>query len=119
LRPTNAPIGRAGGAPPELELLATLVEQLVVDGVPLSEEFLEMVHARVPGNPAAGGPTFAASELLAEPMTPAETAAANVVASAARLARDLDLTDTQSFRLIALATLYAARFETYVVASFP
>jgi hypothetical protein len=98
----------------ELSLLR-LVQDLGAQGVPLCREFAEMMLVDV----AADAPELlrggVGAQLMDEPVTEAEMTAACVVAGAAAYARDAQLDDAALFALMARATVYAARFESYLV----
>jgi hypothetical protein len=61
-----------------------------------------------------GAVPSAVTELLSEPMTAAESVGTLLVATLAARARDDDVSDEDLLRVLALATVLAARFETYL-----
>lgn len=95
-------------------LLAAFAESLDAAGIALCAEFAEMVRADMSAEPFAICPTTAATDLLLAPMTAAESSAAKVMAIAARYARDAQLDDETLERLMTLATVYVARFDSYL-----
>lgn len=95
-------------------LLLALAETLESSGVPLCGEFAEMVLADMSAEPRTVCASPMAAELLLEPMTDAESTAARVLSSVTRHVRDVQLDDEQLERLMSLATVYVARFESYL-----
>ena len=94
--------------------LMRLVQDLGAEGVPLCDEFAEMILVDV----AADAPEFlrggAAGELMDEPATDAEQTAARVLWAIVQHARDAQLTDEATFALLRRAARYVSRFESYV-----
>ena len=96
------------------EVLLAFARELRDGGVPLCEEFAEMVMVDRADDKLAASASRAVVELFAEPMTAAESASTLVLATAAARARDAGLDDESLLRLMALATVFAARFESYL-----
>ena len=96
------------------EALLGFARELRDGGMPLCEEFAEMILVDWAEDALAVYPTEAAAELFAEPMTAAESASTLVLATAAARARDAGLDDESLLRLMALATVFVARFESYL-----
>jgi hypothetical protein len=92
-----------------------LVQDLGAQGVPLCREFAEMILVDVAADvpPLMRGGVGA--DFMDQPVTEAEMTAACVVAGAAAHARDAQLDDAALFALMTRATVYAARFESYLV----
>jgi hypothetical protein len=95
-------------------LLLAFAEALEASGVPLCGEFAEMVLADMSAEPRAVCASTMAADLLLEPMTEAESTASCILFAAARHARDLQLNDEKLERLMSLATVYVARFDSYL-----
>ena len=95
---------------PRAALLA-IAEQLRVEEVPLADLLTEMIVA---SSSAGDGLPRAVRELLAEPMTGAESVGALLLATTAARARDEGVDDEGILRTLALAATFVARFETYV-----
>jgi hypothetical protein len=95
------------------EALLAFANELQADGVPLCEEFAEMILLERDAQ-HAGDERRVAAELFAEPMTAAESASTLVLATAAARARDAGLDDESLLRLMAVATVFVARFESYL-----
>jgi hypothetical protein len=94
--------------------LMRLVQELGAEGVPLCDEFAEMILVDV----AADAPEFlrggAAGELMDEPATEAEQTAARVLWAVVMYARKAELTDDELLALMSRAARYVSRFESYV-----
>ena len=88
-------------------------------GIPLCEEFAEMILVHLADDTHAVAPSRAVAELFAEPMTAAESVSTLVLATAAARARDASLDDESLLRLMALAAVFAARFESYLAEREP
>jgi hypothetical protein len=95
-------------------LLLAFAEALEASGVPLCGEFAEMVLADMSAEPHAVCASPVAADLLLEPMTEAESTASRILVAAARHARDVHLNDEKLERLMCLATVYVARFDSYL-----
>jgi hypothetical protein len=95
-------------------LLVAFAEALHLNGSPLCQEFAEMVRADMSAEPYEVCPVRAATDLLLEPMTRAEQTAAQILIAAAKHAREARLDDASLQRLMSLATVYVARFESYL-----
>ena len=97
------------------ETLLTFVRELEAGGVPLCEEFAEMIELQ---RAAATTPRVdddsVAGQLVSEPMTAAESASTLLLATAAARARDAGLDDEALLKLMAVATVFVARFESYL-----
>jgi hypothetical protein len=96
------------------EVLLAFAGELHDGGIPLCEEFAEMILVQLADDKHAVSPSLAVAELFAEPMTAAESVSTLVLATAAARARDAGLDDESLLRLMALATVFAARFESYL-----
>ena len=96
------------------EALLAFAAELHDAGIPLCEEFSEMILVHLADDKQAVSPSRAVAELFAEPMTAAESVSTLVLATAAARARDAGLDDESLLRLMALATVFAARFESYL-----
>jgi hypothetical protein len=96
------------------EALLRFAQELHEAGVPLCEEFAEMILLERAENELAGCAGGAAAQLVSEPMTAAESASTLVLATAAARARDAGLDDEALLRLMAVATVFVARFESYL-----
>ena len=103
-------VGYIAWGSPHAALLA-IAEQLRAEDVPLGDLMSEMIRASADGEAV---PAPAVRELLAEPMTAAESVGTLLLATAAAAARDAGLDDEALLRLMALATTLVARFETYL-----
>jgi hypothetical protein len=101
----------AWGEPDSVLQLCTA--ELQRDGVPLADEFAEMI-AVSGSRTLESSPTLAAAELVAEPMTAAESVGTLLLAAIASRARDEQLDDEAILRIIARAAVLVARFETYL-----
>lgn len=95
-------------------LLLAFAEALELTGVPLCGEFAEMVLADMSAEPHTVCASVMAADLLLEPMTAAESTASRILFAAARHARDAQLSNDQLERLMCLATVYVARFDSYL-----
>jgi hypothetical protein len=100
--------------------LRAVVEQLDVEGVPLSDLLGEMIAASAALAVDVGAAPPAA-DLLSEPMTAAESVGTLLLATTAARARDARVDDEALLRVMALAAVLVARFETYVAerSSYP
>lgn len=96
------------------EALLAFVAELHDAGIPLCEEFSEMILVYLGDDNQAVSPSQAVAELFAEPMTAAESVSTLVLATAAARARDAGLDDESLLRLMALATVFAARFDSFL-----
>ena len=94
------------------QALLAVVAQLAAEGVPLSDLLGEMITASA--EPADAAPAVPAADLLSEPMTAAESVATLLLATTAARARDARLDDEALLRVMALAAVLVARFETYL-----
>jgi hypothetical protein len=95
-------------------LLRRLAEELALAEEGSYGAFAEMVAADMDEDPRRICPTPAAAELVLAPTTDAESAAARILAAAAMYARDRWLDDDSVRALMSLATVYAARFDSYL-----
>jgi hypothetical protein len=93
--------------------LQFFVRELQREHVALSDEFAEMIDVSS-ARTLVSSPTLAAAELLAEPMTAAESTGALVMAAIAAHARDEGIDDEAILRVMAKAAVLVARFETYL-----
>ncbi len=97
------------------EALLAVAEQLRTEAVPLCDLLCEMIVASATaGGPAPAGAVGAVGELLSEPMTAAESVGTLVLATTAARARDCGIDDEALLRVMALAAVVVARFETYL-----
>jgi hypothetical protein len=94
--------------------LVAIADALDASGEQYCASFAEMVLADMSAEPHTVCPVRAATELLLEPMTSAEATAAKIMFTAAVHARDARLDDESLRRLMTLATVYVARFESYL-----
>jgi hypothetical protein len=94
--------------------LLSLVEELGDGGLPLCEEFAEMILASAAADSRALSPSPAAAAVVSEPMTGAESVGALLLATTAARARDAAVDDETLLRTMALATVLVARFDTYL-----
>jgi len=94
--------------------LQFFVAELQREHVALADEFAEMIDVSS-ADTLDSSPTLAAAELLAEPMTAAESTGALVMAAIAAHARDDGMDDEAVLRIMAQAAVFVARFETYLV----
>ena len=101
------------------EALLAFTRELHEGGIPLCEEFAEVILLDWSDDKLAVSPTEAAAELFAEPMTAAESASTLVLATAAARARDAGLDDESLLRVMALAAVFVARFESYLAERGP
>jgi hypothetical protein len=93
--------------------LLTVVEQLRADGVPLADMMSELIIASADLEDVAIMPK-AVADLLSESMTAAESVGTLLLATTAAQARDAQIDDTALLRVMALAAILVARFETYL-----
>ena len=96
------------------EALLALAAELHDAGILLCEEFSEMILVHLADDKQALAPSQGVAELFAEPMTAAESVSTLVLATAAARARDAGLDDESLLRLMALATVFAARFDSFL-----
>lgn len=99
--------------------LLEVTEQLGSEGVPFSEYMSEMLRASAAlasGEAATVDDAVpsAVVDLLSEPMTAAESVGTLLLATLAAKARDDEVADEDLLRVMALAAVLAARFETYL-----
>lgn len=94
--------------------LVAIASVLEARGVPLCEEFAEMVRSDMSAEPYSVCRARAATELLLEPMTTAEATASQMLLAAFTHARETQLDDEGLPRLMALLAVYVARFESYL-----
>jgi hypothetical protein len=97
------------------EILGAIVDDLQLQDVALSCEFAEMLRVHAALDPMDLCPSAAGAQLLAEPITPAELTAAEVLMAVARAARVADLDDECVRRLAERAAMFASRFESYLM----
>jgi len=97
---------------PHRALLA-VVEQLRDDGVPLADKMSEFIIASADLDDIAVLPK-AVADLLGESMTGAESVGTLMLATLAAQARDSRLDDTALLKVMAVAAILVARFETYL-----
>ena len=95
-------------------LLLAALDVLQRDGVELAAELGEMVQASSREDELTVSPTVAAAELLAQPMTAAESIGTLLLTTIAARVRDEGLDDEMLLRLMARAAVLVARFETYL-----
>jgi hypothetical protein len=93
--------------------LQFFVAELQREHVALADEFAEMIDVSS-ARTLVSSPTLAAAELLAEPMTAAESIGALFLAGIASRARDEQLDDEAILRVMAQAAVFVARFDTYL-----
>lgn len=104
-------IGPIAWESPHQALLA-VVRQLCAEAVPLGDLLGEMILASsMLTDDAATAPV---ADLLCEPMTAAESAGTLLLATTAARARDAQVDDEALLRVMALAAVVTARFETYL-----
>ena len=94
--------------------LVAIASVLESQGVPLCEEFAEMVRSDMSAEPYSVCRARAATELLLEPMTTAEATASQMLLAAVTYARGTQLDEDALRRLMALLAVYVARFESYL-----
>lgn len=105
-------VGHIAWESPHAALLA-VTEQLQSESVPMSDLLSEMIVASAAID--EGSPVMpAVAELLSEPMTAAESVGTLVLATTAAQARDAQIDDESLIRVMALASVLVARFETYL-----
>ncbi len=105
-------VGHIAWESPHAALLA-VTEQLQAESVPMSDLLSEMIVASAALD--EGSPVMlAVAELLSEPMTAAESVGTLVLATTAARARDAQIDDESLIRVMALASVLVARFETYL-----
>ncbi len=95
------------------EVLRLCMAELQRDGMPLADEFAEMIAVSA-AETIESSPTLAAAELVMEPMTAAESIGTLLLAAIASGARDEQLDDEEILRVMARAAVLVARFETYL-----
>jgi hypothetical protein len=113
----SVPESRAANAPArsgEFALLR-LVQELGADGVPLCREFAEMMLVDIAADASPFVSRSAAAELMSEPPTDAERAAARVLSTLAMYVRDARRDDGGLLDLMSGTARYVARFESYLV----
>ena len=94
------------------EALLAFAEQLSSESVPLGDLLCEMISASAAVDTAAL--PRAVVDLLAEPMTAAESVGTLMLANIAASARDGQIEDGALLRVMAQAVVLVARFETFV-----
>jgi hypothetical protein len=94
------------------DALLTFAEQLRSESVPLGDLLCEMISASSAVDTPALMP--AVVDLLSEPMTAAESVGTLMLANIAASARDAEIDDGTLLRVMALAAVLVARFETFV-----
>ena len=105
-------VGHIAWESPHAALLA-VAEQLKTECVPMSDLLSEMIVASSEVDHTSPL-VLAVEELLSEPMTAAESAGTLLLATTAARARDAAIDDKSLLRVMALATVLVARFETYL-----
>lgn len=105
---------RAAARSGEFELLR-IVQELGADGVPLCREFAEMMLVDVASEASPFMSSSAAVELMREPTTRAEDAAARLLSTIALYVRDVQPDDAELLDLMSGTARYIARFESYLV----
>lgn len=98
-------------------VLVAFADELAASGIPLCSDLAELIEidaALLRDTALQLAVSDAITELLAQPMTAAETASTLLLATIAARARDANLDDQSLLRVMALATKMVARFETYV-----
>jgi hypothetical protein len=95
------------------EALLAVVELLRAEAVPMSDLLREMIVASSRIDDISVLPD-AVAELLVEPMTAAESVSTLMLATTAARARDAQVDDEALIRVMALAAVLVARFETYL-----
>jgi hypothetical protein len=93
--------------------LLAVTEQLRSEGVPLADMMSELVGTAAEIGEITVLPKPVA-DLLAEPMTGAESVGTLLLATLAAHARDSQIDDESLLRVMALAAILVARFETYL-----
>jgi hypothetical protein len=94
------------------DALLSFAEQLRSESVPLGDLLCEMISAS--SGVATSALMPAVVDLLSEPMTAAESVGTLMLANIAASARDSDIDDGTLLRVMALAAVLVARFETFV-----
>ncbi len=95
------------------EALLAVAEHLRAESVPMGDLLSEMIVASTQADVASElGP--AVGELLSEPMTGAESVGTLLLATIGARARDAEVDDEAILRVMALAAVLVARFETYL-----
>jgi hypothetical protein len=87
---------------------------LRAEGVPLADKMSELVVASADIDDIGVVLPKAVTDLLAESMTGAESVGTLMLATLAAQARDSRVDDTSLLRVMALAAILVARFETYL-----
>jgi hypothetical protein len=105
-------VGNIAWESPHRALLA-VVEQLRDDGVPLADKMSELIVASADLDDIAVLPR-AVADLLSESMTGAESVGTLMLATLAAQARDSRVDDASLLKVMAVAALLVARFETYL-----
>jgi hypothetical protein len=102
------------------DALLAVVAQLGAEGVPLSDLLGEMIASSAELTEGDSAPS-AVADLLSEPMTAAESVGTLLLATTAARARDAGVDDERLLRVMALAAVLVARFETYLAerSAFP
>jgi hypothetical protein len=103
------------------QALLTVVDRLCAEGVPYSEILHEMIATSASEGAGDAAAVPAVADLLSEPMTAAECVGTLLLATTAARARDARVDDEALLRVIALAAVLVARFETYLAerSSYP
>jgi hypothetical protein len=101
------------------QALLAVVRQLCAEDVPLGDLLCEMILAS--SALAEDAATAPVADLLCEPMTAAESVGTLLLATTAARARDAQVDDEALLRVMALAAVLTARFETYLAerSAFP
>jgi hypothetical protein len=94
--------------------LLHVADRLRRAGVPRCAEFAEMILTDMSADPARVCPSAAAMELVVAPMTDGEATAARVLREAMAYVAEVNLSDESLTRLVAVLTVYVARFDTYL-----
>ncbi len=89
------------------------MEQLRIDGVPLADKMSELIVANADLDDITVLPK-AVADLLSESMTGAESVGTLMLATLAAQARDSRVDDMTILRVMAVAAILVARFETYL-----
>lgn len=93
--------------------LLELVERLRDDGVPLADKMSEFIVASADLDDISVLPK-AVADLLSESMTAAESVGTLMLATLAAQARDTRIDDASLLKVMAVAAILVARFETYL-----
>jgi hypothetical protein len=96
-----------------VSVLVEIASGLEKEDVPLRGELTEMI--RISDGDLSVVQSLASFELMSEPVTSAEEVAADFLTAVAIYGRDADLDDATLRRLMRLATVCAARFDSYLV----